>query len=239
MPTGVFSCGPPAISRFLHNREIFHFSPKHSSVPHHGTHEGCGGHAFCSAGAQKFPARIQHSSQVKLKKDIKSIWFELVLVTSVILHKRACMQKLDPKILSFPLQGSQHDEDCCRTPLWTDGGWVSNKRGADSSTAHDRVGDAEASQNQFSPGSAGEVQEFLPDGQQKRRGGTLWRSPSGYSLLWAAQRLLLRATSWTRLVTTQPTNLRNGILSSFELFFPLNFLEINDNFQELNIFIVT
>lgn len=132
------------------------------------------------------------------KKDIKSIWFELVLVTSVILHKRACMQKHDPEILSFPSQGSQHDEDCCRAPLWTDGGWVSNKRGADSSTAHDTVGDAEASQNKLSPGSAGEVQEFLPDGQQKRRGGTLWCSPSGYSLLWAAERLLLRATSWTR-----------------------------------------
>lgn len=80
------------------------------------------------------------------------------------------LQNFPPFML---LQSSQYDAYRCGTPLWADGGRVSDKRGTNSATADDRVSDTEASTYKLSSRAAGQVQEFLPDGEQKRRRRTL------------------------------------------------------------------
>lgn len=62
LPSGLHSCVTSPISWLLHNREVLHLSPEYDSVPCHGPHEDCRGHAVRSAGAQKPPTQGQHSS---------------------------------------------------------------------------------------------------------------------------------------------------------------------------------
>lgn len=68
------------ISWLLYIREVLHFSPEYSSVPCHGSHEDCGGHAVRSAWAEKHTTWVQHSSQVRLllwrpSSILKGAWF--------------------------------------------------------------------------------------------------------------------------------------------------------------------
>lgn len=49
LPLGLHSCVTPPISRLLRNREILHLNPEYGSVPCHGSHEDCRGHAVRSA----------------------------------------------------------------------------------------------------------------------------------------------------------------------------------------------
>lgn len=103
--------------------------------------------------------------------------------------------------LLLPLQSFEHDAYRCWASLWTHGGRVEDQRGTDGETVDDWVGDTEASQDKHPLWAAGEVQECFPDGQQERRGGTLWCPSSGCSFLWAAQSVVQLAPwqtqTWT------------------------------------------
>lgn len=71
------SCGAPPTSWFLHNREILYLSPEYCSVPCHGPHEDCGGHAVRPARAKKLANWVQHSSQVGKGDFISLMTFKL------------------------------------------------------------------------------------------------------------------------------------------------------------------
>lgn len=116
----------------------------------------------------------------------------------------------------LPSQSFEHDAYCCGTSLWTHGGRVADQWSTDRATADDWVGDTEASQDKLPPRAVGKVQELFPDGQQKRRRGTLWCSASGCCFLRAAQRIFQLATTCADLMpepctTSTKTNL-SGIL---------------------------
>lgn len=206
LPLGLHSCVTPPISRLLRNREILHLNPEYGSVPRHGSHEDCGGHAVRSAWAEKHSARVQHSSKVNFKNDFyferhqNTVQTHNIHVCCVFVATEEVLQsvKVLTQWLIFHSQSFEHDANCCGTPLWTHGGRVADKWGTDSQTVDDRVGDTEASKGKFPPRAAGEVQEFFPNGQQKRRGGTLWRPASGCGFLWAAQWILQLAATLDR-----------------------------------------
>lgn len=193
---GLSSCGSPPISWLLHIREIRHLSPEYGSVPHHGPHEDCGGHAVCSARAKKLTTWGQHSSQVRKRDFISMMKMTFFLKCAFVFFLWQLFEEIlrSVKVCNIPLlhfflhlQSFEHDAYCCGTPLWTHGGRVTDQRGTDGATTDDWVGDTEASQDKPLSRAAGEVQELFPNGQQKRRGGTLRCPAAGCRFLRAAQ----------------------------------------------------